>query len=158
MIEIFECVKSSFSVIGKVGVGNALNAIAWIGGLWKSTNENYLEIEELSKKDDHGRTLGFWGAMSDTKHTYAPWNDLGMYLAGVEVEDDRDAPQGWTKWTIPGYKYLYAKVTGDYDAVMDEVIHRYMPDKGYHLAGAIHEYYCPEENGQLYLFFPIERI
>ena len=27
-----------------------------------------------------------------------------------EVNDDAEAPEGWTKWTIPAYEFLYIKV------------------------------------------------
>lgn len=27
-------------------------------------------------------------------------------LAGVECNDDAKAPDGWTKWRIPGYEYI----------------------------------------------------
>ena len=34
----------------------------------------------------------------------------------------------------------------------------YLRSRGLTLAGAVQDYHCPEENGRLYLFFPIQRL
>ena len=35
---------------------------------------------------------------------------LPVGLEGVECLDEAQPPEGWTKWNIPGYEYLCAKV------------------------------------------------
>lgn len=76
----------------------------------------------------------------------------GLYLAGVEVADEAEAPAGWAKWTLPGYEYLYVKCTEE--DVFVKVL-KYMEEQGIELAGAVHDFNCPQENGQGYMFFPI---
>ncbi len=158
MFEILTCEKESFCVIGKEAQGPILNSQEWIVKLWSETNAHYYEIDALAKKDKNGNTLGFWGAMTNYEHTYSPWTDGGKYLAGVEAENFGLTPKGWTKWIIPGYHYLYAKVENNYSTLMEYVLKTFMPSQKLELVGAIHEYYCPEENGQLYLFFPISKL
>jgi len=158
MFDILTCEKESFCVIGKEGKGPSLNSQEWIGKLWAETNAHYYEVDSIAKKDKLGKTRAFWGAMSNYEHTYLPWTDGGIYLAGVEVENTGATPRGWTKWIIPGYHYLYAKVENNYHSLMDYVIKKFMPAQKLELVGAIHEYYCPEEDGQLYLFFPITKL
>ena len=54
--------------------------------------------------------------MSDCSHSYKPWEDnfsRGLYLAGIECIDDAKAPEGWTKWTIPGYEYICAEAENE---------------------------------------------
>jgi predicted transcriptional regulator YdeE len=128
--------------------------------LWNDLGAQYKEIAIFAKKDDHGNAVGFWGAMSDETMNFLPWKELkeGYYMAGVEVGDRIKAPKGWEKWMIPAFAYLYARVDNNYQEVFDYVIHDYIPQKGFHLVGAVQEYNCPEENGQLYLFFPIKKL
>ena len=76
---------------------------------------------------------------------YRHLNDL--YLAGVEVADEAEAPAGWVKCTIPGYEYLYVKCTQE--DIFGKVL-EYMEEQGIELAGAVHDFNCPEENGQGY--------
>lgn len=86
------------------------------------------------------------------------WEDHfteGLYLAGVEVADEAEAPAGWVKWTIPGYEYLYVKCTEE--DIFVKVL-EYMEEQGIELAGAVCDFNCPEENGQGYMFFPIWRL
>lgn len=53
-------------------------------------------------KDENGNISGIWGAMSDFSRSFQPWEDFskGLYLAGVECNEDAEAPDGWTKWVI----------------------------------------------------------
>ena len=53
--------------------------------------------------------------MSDFSHAFNPWEDFdkGVYLAGVECREDAEAPDGWTKWIIPGYEYIYIEFEND---------------------------------------------
>lgn len=152
---IKKCEKESFSVIGKEG--STSDGEGFIQRLWADANAHFNEVAHLAKKDDKGNLLGIWGAMSDPSRSFMPWVDnfsKGLYLAGVEVTNDAQAPQGWVKWTIPGYEYIYVKNEGP--NTFSEVI-AYLKENQIRLAGAVHDYTCPEE-GQGYMFFPIRRL
>lgn len=154
-MNISKCIKESFVVIGKEGSTNIGNG--FIQNLWEDANSHFHEVEQLAKKDDKGNIVGIWGAMSDMSHSFLPWEDgftKGVYLAGVECLDTAEAPDGWTKWVIPGYEYIYAECeSGD---TFSEVIN-YMNENEISLVGAVHDFTCPE-NGKNYLFFPIRTI
>lgn len=151
-MEIKRCIKESFSVIGKEGSTNDGNG--FIQKLWTDANSHFNEVAELAKKDEKGNLLGIWGAMSDLSHSFKPWEDnftKGLYLAGVEVIDDAQAPKGWVKWTIPSYEYIYVKNEGT--TTFADVI-KYLNENDIQLVGAVHDFNCPE-TGQSYMFFPI---
>ena len=47
----------------------------------------------------------------------------------------------------------------EYGSIFNNIINSYIPEHNYQLAGAVHEYYSPQESdGGLYLYFPIERL
>jgi len=97
------------------------------------------------------------GAMSDLSHSFNPWEDnftKGLYLAGVEVLDGAQVPEGWVKWIIPSYEYYYVKKEDQ--NTFPEVI-KYLKENNIKLAGAVHDYNCPKD-GQGYMFFPIRRL
>lgn len=56
-------------------------------------------FQHLAKKDENGNIRRIWGAMSDFSRSFNPWEDFnkGFYLAGVECNDDAEAPNGWAK-------------------------------------------------------------
>ena len=113
-MEINKCVKESFIVIGKEGSTN--DGEGFIHKLWEDANSHFGEVEHLAKKDDKGNIVGVWGAMSDFSHSFLPWEDgftKGLYLAGVECIDTEEAPEGWTKWGIPGCEYVYVQNEGE---------------------------------------------
>lgn len=88
---------------------------------------------------------------------FSPWEDnfsRGLYLAGAECNDDAQAPDGWTKWVIPAYEYLYVECDG-----MDTFpkMIQYMKDNDISLAGAVHDFTCPQ-SGKNYMFFPIRKL
>ncbi|MGF7059477.1 GyrI-like domain-containing protein [Brassicibacter mesophilus] len=154
-MEITKCVKESFSVIGKEGSTN--DGKGFIQKLWADANSSFAEVSPLAKKDENGNLLGIWGAMSDLSRSFNPWEDnftKGLYLAGVEVMDNAQAPQGWMKWTIPSYEYIYVK--NENQNTFTEVI-EYLKENNIKLVGAVHDYTCPED-GQGYIFFPIRRV
>lgn len=154
-MEIHTCIKESFSVIGKEGSTN--DGKEFIQGLWNEANVHFNEVAELAKKDEKNNLIGIWGAMSDLSHSFKPWEDnftKGLYLAGVEVTDGAEAPPGWVKWTIPSYEYIYVK--NENPSTFEDVI-KYLKEKSILLAGAIHDFNCPE-TGQGYIFFPICRL
>ena len=107
-------------------------------------------------RDENGNLVGVWGAMSDFSRSFKPWEDgfhKGLYLAGVECVDHAEAPDGWTKWTIPGYEYI---VVENHKGVFEETI-GHMKEEGISLAGAVHEYTNPA-TGKDYLYFPIREV
>lgn len=159
-MEVKVVTKRSFTVFGKEGLGEARHSDRWIPPLWKEAREGFGEIISLAKLDTSGQLAGFWGAMSDTARTFAPWGEQGLYLAGCEVADGLPAPHGWVKWVIPSFRYAVTKCTKDtYGDAFGYMRKVYMPKYKYTLAGAIHEYYSPKDkDGALYLFFPIERL
>jgi predicted transcriptional regulator YdeE len=156
--EIKKCIKSTFSVIGKEG--STVEGNDFINKLWENANNHFDEIESLAKKDDKGNIVGIWGLMSDFSRSFKPWEEnftKGLYLAGVEVREDVETPNDWIKWTVPTTEYLYIKVDDEYKKNFDYVLN-YMNANDIKLAGAVFDYNCPEENGQLYLFFPVKRL
>ncbi len=154
-MEISRCVKESFTVIGKEG--STGDGEGFIMRLWEDANSHFGEVADLAIKDEKGNVAGVWGAMSDDSRSFLPWEDnfsRGLYLAGVECEAGAEAPEGWTKWVIPGFEYVYAaKMSED---TFSEVL-EYLKEKGLELAGAVQEFNCPETRKE-YLFFPIRRL
>ena len=154
-MDINRCVKVSFSVIGKEG--STKDGDGFIQRLWADANAHFGDVAPLAKKDEQGNLLGIWGAMSDLSRSFSPWQEhftQGLYLAGVEVTDDAQAPDGWVKWTVPSYEYIY--VRNDRPDTFAEAI-RYMDENGLRLTGAAHDFICPGD-GQSYVFFPIRKL
>ncbi len=153
-MKIETCKKESFVVIGKEG--STTDGAGFIQKLWDEANSHFGEIAHLAKKDEDGNISGIWGAMSDFSRSFQPWEGFqkGLYLAGVECNEDAKAPDGWTKWVIPGYEYIY--VERENDNTFSEVI-QYMKGNGIALAGAVHDFTCPQ-TGKGYMFFPIRKL
>ena len=154
-MEINRCTKSSFVVIGKEGA--TTDGEGFIQKLWADANSHFHEVADLAKKDEEGKLLGIWGAMSDLSRSFLPWEDgftKGLYLAGVECVDNAEAPAGWTKWVIPGYEYLWVECEGE--DTFPQVI-KYMEENQLPLVGAVHDFTCPE-TGKNFMFFPIGRL
>ena len=147
-------IKKAFVVIGKEG--STLDGEGFIQKLWDDANGHFDEVAHLAKRDENGNLVGIWGAMSDLSHSFQPWEDgfsKGLYLAGVECVDSAEAPDGWTKWVIPGYEYL---VVENHNGAFRDTI-RQMNDKGIALVGAVHDYTDPA-TGKGYLYFPIKEV
>lgn len=153
-MKIETCEKESFVVIGKEGA--TTDGADFIQKLWDEANSHFGEIAHLAKKDEDGNISGIWGAMSDFSRSFQPWEGFqkGLYLAGVECNEDAKAPDGWTRWVIPGYEYIY--VERENDNTFSEVI-QYMKGNGIALAGAVHDFTCPQ-TGKGYMFFPIRKL
>ena len=153
-MKIEKCKKESFVVIGKEGA--TMDGAGFIQKLWDEANSHFGEVAHLAKKDEDGNISGIWGAMSDFSRSFQPWEGFqkGLYLAGVECNEDAQAPDGWTKWVIPGYEYIY--VERENDNTFSEVI-QYLKDNGIALAGAVHDFTCPK-TGKGYMFFPIRKL
>ena len=154
-MKIEKRMKASFSILGKEG--STMDGQGFIQKLWEEANSHFSEVQLLAKKDETGNLVGIWGAMSDCSRSYKPWEDnfsKGLYLAGVECVDDAEAPEGWTKWTIPGYEYLCAEVESA-NTFSDML--EYMNRNSITLAGAVQDFTCPS-SGKNYMFFPIRMI
>ena len=154
-MKIERCTKAAFAVIGKEG--STSEGQGFIQRLWAEANTHFNEVQPLAKKDENGHLTGIWGAMSDFSRTFQPWEEnfsLGLYLAGVECIDDAEAPEGWVKWTIPGYEYIRAEVENEntFSEVLDYLRANHLP-----LAGAVHDFTCPA-TGRNFMFFPIGKI
>lgn len=152
--------KPSFTVIGKLGRGMAKDAFAWIPPLWQAANGSFAEVSSLAKRDAEGNLVGVWGAMSDVDERFAHWGEEGNYLAGVEAVDGAVAPEGWTGWVLPAFRYVAVPCTLDqYKETMNRILSDYLPSRRYTIVGAIQEYYRPgDKDGELSLYFPIERM
>ena len=154
-MKIESCIKESFSVIGKEG--STEDGAGFVQNLWADANSHFTEVAPLAKKDENGNLLGIWGAMTDFSRTFQPWEDgfsKGLYLAGVECSDDALPPEGWTKWTVPGFEYL--RVVCDHDGIFPEMIAR-LQENNIPLAGGVHDFTCPA-TGKNYMYFPIRKL
>jgi hypothetical protein len=153
-MKIEKRIKESFVVIGKEG--STMDGQGFIQRLWADANSHFSEVHPLARKDETGNLVGIWGAMSDLSRAFMPWEDnfsKGLYLAGVECADDAEAPDGWTKWVVPGYEYLCAEVEGE--STFSEML-TYMSANNIPLAGAVHDFTCPL-SGKNYMYFPIRK-
>ena len=147
-------IKEEFAVIGKEG--STLDGEGFIQKLWDDANGHFHEVAHLAKRDDAGQLVGIWGAMSDLSRSFRPWEDgfsKGLYLAGVECDDTAEAPDGWTKWVIPGYEYL---VVENRKGAFEETLEQ-MKKEGITLVGAIHDHTDPA-TGKGYVYFLIRTI
>ena len=148
-------VKNRFTVIGKEGCTG--DGPGFFRHLWAEANAHFSEVAGLAKREENGVFSGFWGAMTDFSRSYLPWEDnfsRGLYLAGVECEDAAEAPEGWTKWGIPGFEYL--RVECDHEGVFPEMI-TYLEENHIPLAGAVHDFTDPA-TGKNYMYFPIRKL
>lgn len=151
---IERCEMPSFAVIGKEGSTN--DGEGFIAKLWEDANTNFGEVQHLAAKDEQGKLLGIWGAMSDMSRSFQPWEDgftKGLYLAGVQCSLEQEAPSGWMKWVIPAYEYLYTEC--DEPDIFPKML-AYMQENSMELAGAVHDFVCPE-TGKSFMFFPIAK-
>ncbi len=154
-MEVMKCEKESFTVIGKEGSTD--QGDGFIQKLWEDANSHFGEVEHLAKRDESGGIAGIWGAMSDFSRSFQPWGEgfsRGLYLAGVECGDGAEAPEGWTKWVIPGFEYVYT------ECIDEETFPKmigYMAENGIALAGAVHDFTCPR-TGKQYMFFPVRKL
>lgn len=147
------------AIIGKEGLCTEDNNI--VQELWELCNCHFSEVEDLGMKEKDGSYVGFWGAMSDETMSFIPWTNnfsRGLYLAGIEVSKEADAPEGWTKWVMPARKYLVVDVQMEkYGETFKEVIEHTIPDRKVKLCGAVCDYTEPR-TGKNKLFFPIEEL
>lgn len=152
--------KDKFRLIGMEGRGMAEEGFKWVPLIWKKVMPRIEEIKSLEKLDEKGESKGIWGAMTDIKQMYQPWEKEGRYLVGKEVHMNVEPKDDWICWDIPGFKYLVVTLNQeDYGTVLKEMLKVYMPKHQYKLVGAIQEYYSTShDEGELDLCFPIERL
>lgn len=147
------------TIIGKEGMGPAGLGGQWVPQLWKEFTENVSEVAALALHDEQGKPK-LWGAMLDSQRRFLPWEDEGLYIAGIEVDAETEAPYGWAKWTLPSFRCAAVSCAPkDISLVMQRMILHELPDHGFDLCGAVQEYYdhTDEVNG-MKLLFPIELI
>lgn len=153
-MQIETITKPAFTVIGKEG--STADGTGFIAALWDDANAHFGEVAALALTAD-GVPVGIWGAMTDFSKKFLPWQEnftQGLYLAGVEVPSDAVAPQGWTKWEIPGFVYL--RVRNDAPDVFAKMLD-YIAENGMALAGAVHDF-TDAATGTGYMLFPIEKL
>lgn len=145
-------VKDAFCVIGKEG--STKDGEGFIQKLWDDANSRFDEVAVLAAKNEDGSLKGVWGAMTNFAFEFKPWeNDFseGMYLAGVEVETATLAPEGWKKWSVPGFEYIKIKVDGP-DTFSKGIA--YLKENNISLVGAVQDFTNPQ-TGESYMLFPI---
>lgn len=146
----------AFTVIGKVGEGLAEDGASWVPPLWQLTNEHFEELGAVVPVSEMTE-LHLWGLMSDTSSWLAPWQEVGRYLAGLEVPSDTPTPADWTRWEIPAMEYLTVKTDeAGLAATMESVFTELMPTMEVELVAAVQEYYEADFGpGEVVLYFPI---
>lgn len=149
----------AFTVIGKLGSGLAEDGSSWVPPLWEAANEHF---EELGSVVDQEVLNGIrmWGLMSDSSAWLLPWQDVGCYLAGMEVPADTPTPPDWIRWNMPAMEYLIVKTnTRELSSMTEKMLTEIMAQQEATLAAAIQEFYDPEfEPGEVVLYFPTKII
>lgn len=148
-------IKPAFSVIGVEG--STEDGPGFIPALWEKANSRFGEVAHLAKTNPDSTLCGVWGAMSDFSRSFRPWEDdftKGLYLAGVEVKDDAQPPEGWVRWDIPGFEYI--RVENNAPDVFPRTLEA-LAKEGLTLAGAVHDFTDPA-TGKSYMLFPIRKL
>ena len=148
-------IKPAFAVIGMEG--STADGPGFIPALWETANSRFGEVAALAKTNEDGSLCGVWGAMSDMSRSFRPWEDgftRGLYLAGVEVRDDAQPPQGWVRWDIPGFEYI--RVENNAPDVFPRTL-KMIAAEGLTLAGAVHDFTDPA-TGKSYMCFPVRKL
>lgn len=148
-------IKPAFVLIGLEGA--TTDGPGFIPALWERAYSRCDEVAHLAKTNPDGTLAGVWGAMSDMSRSFRPWEDhftRGLYLAGIEAQEDAVPPEGWTRWDVPGFEYL--RVENDAPDVFPRTLAA-LAARGLHLAGAVHDFTDPA-TGKRYMLFPIRRL
>ncbi len=144
--------KPAFAVIGREG--STRDGDGFIKRLWDDANARFGDVAPLAKKDESGRLVGIWGAMSDFTRALMPWENgfsEGLYLAGVECDPDAQPPEGWVKWIVPAHEYVV--VAGESGEAFATGI-AYLRDNGLALAGAANDFIHPQ-TGESAVYLPV---
>ena len=129
----------------------------FVQALWQDASASFAEIACLAKKNENGGFAGYWGAMTGPARKFEPFADgfsRGFYLAGAECKDDAEAPEGWVKWTVPGFEYVV--IERENDGSFAEGL-AYLEENGLALAGAQQDFVDPD-TGVNFLYFPVRRL
>lgn len=148
-------IKPAFAVIGMEG--STADGHGFIPALWETANSRFGEVAALAKTNEDGSLCGVWGAMTDMSRSFRPWEEgftRGLYLAGVEVRDDAQPPQGWVRWDIPGFEYI--RVENNAPDVFPRTL-KMIAAEGLTLAGAVHDFTDPA-TGKSYMCFPVRKL
>ena len=148
-------IKPAFAVIGMEG--STEDGPGFIQALWEKANSRFGEVAHLAKTNPDGSLCGVWGAMSDMSRSFRPWEDdftRGLYLAGVEVVDNAQPPEGWVRWDIPGYEYI--RVENNTPDIFPRTLQA-LAEQGLSLAGAVHDFTDPATS-KAYMLFPIRAL
>lgn len=148
----------AFTVIGKLGEGLAEDGPSWVPPLWQLANEHFDELASVVKEDGLP-TFHLWGLMSDQSSWLAPWQEVGQYLAGLEVPGDTPTPEGWIRWEMPSMEYLTVKTDVDkLGETMALMFTKVLPENNLELVAAVQEYYEADFGpGEVVLYFPIAK-
>ena len=154
-MEFKKLIKQPFSVIGK-------EIFTWDGDgmipkVWAIVDREFAAIESVILKDENGKPLAKWGAMSSKKRDFSPWEEngsIGLYLAGYEAPADAVPPAGWTKWDLPGFEFMLGKIEGEgyFYRALEELTKMGMPTV------AATENWIDQETGDFYFAFPVKRL
>lgn len=149
----------AFTVIGKLGEGLAAEGPSWVPPLWEAANAHFEELGEVVDPDAL-TDIKLWGLMSDTQAWLWPWQELGCYLAGLEVPRETPTPVDWYRWDMPAMEYLIVKTNSqELNAMTEKMLTEILPQQGEELVAAIQEYYEPDfEAGEVVLYFPTKMI
>ena len=148
-------IKPAFAVIGMEG--STEDGPGFIQALWEKANSRFGEVAHLAKTNLGGSLCSVWGAMSAMSRSFRPWEDdftRGLYLAGVEVVDNAQPPEGWVRWDIPGYEYI--RVENNTPDIFPRTLQA-LAEQGLSLAGAVHDFTDPS-TGKAYMLFPIRAL
>ena len=148
-------IKPAFAVSGMEG--STADGHGFIPALWETANSRFGEVAALAKTREDGSLCGIWGARSDMNRSFRPWEEgftRGLYLAGVEVRDDAQPPQGWVRWDIPGFEYI--RVEHNAPDVFPRTL-KMIAAEGLTLAGAVHDFTDPA-TGKSYMCFPVRKL
>ena len=154
-MEFKTLIKEPFCVIGK-------EIFTWDGDgmipkLWEIVDQDFASIEPVILKDENGKPLAKWGAMSSKKRDFSMWEEngsVGLYLAGYEAPLDAEAPKGWTKWIVPGFEFKLGKIEGEgyFYRAFDELTKMGLPPV------AATENWIDQETGDFYFAFPVKKL
>lgn len=104
-------------------------------------------IQKVLNKFFHGEKDQRTIDISQDKQSGTMWQTKNRMIPGAE------APDGWTKWTIPGYEYI---VVENQNGVFEEILGQ-MKEEGIPLAWAVHDFTDPAI-GKNYMYFPIRKV
>lgn len=145
----------AFAVAGRAGEGLVSESNSWVPPLWEACDTHLPEL--LTAITDEEPQLHLWGLMTDSEVWLAPWEEVGRYLAGLQVPPETEIPEGWELWQIPAAEYFVLKTNEEnLPQMTEEVLSKLLPEHQLQLAGAIQEHYRPEfDDGEVELYFPV---